>query len=287
MGVRTVNGLSHYTEWTISHVHSGALGWNGFIVFGAIYYLVPRIWGRPGMHSRAAHRVALLARPRRHHALRHRDVGRGRDAGADVARLHRARLPEVLLPRQRHRGEALLRHAPAGRPALPVRRRRHGLERLAHGARAAAAPSPPPLRCRRSSAHGDHRDRPPLRPAARPLRAPRHPLRPCHPDRHLRRRAGRDRAALRHREHGGEGARHAALHAARARRPRRLRARGLLRLPQPADPPLPRRGRALRPLQPRRREHVRPPLPVGLEAHRAGPRARRRAGIPTTGTCGT
>ncbi|PHK93497.1 cytochrome-c oxidase, cbb3-type subunit I [Pseudoroseomonas rhizosphaerae] len=54
MGVRTVNGLSHYTEWTISHVHSGALGWNGFIVFGAIYYLVPRIWGRPGMHSRAA-----------------------------------------------------------------------------------------------------------------------------------------------------------------------------------------------------------------------------------------
>jgi cytochrome c oxidase cbb3-type subunit I len=54
MGVRTVNGLSHYTEWTISHVHSGALGWNGFIVFGAIYYLVPRIWGRPGMYSRAA-----------------------------------------------------------------------------------------------------------------------------------------------------------------------------------------------------------------------------------------
>jgi cytochrome c oxidase cbb3-type subunit I len=52
--VRTVNGLSHYTEWTISHVHSGALGWNGFITFGAIYYLVPRLWDRPGMHSRAA-----------------------------------------------------------------------------------------------------------------------------------------------------------------------------------------------------------------------------------------
>src|SRR3712207_1241784 len=54
MGVRVVNGLSHYTEWTISHVHSGALGWNGFIVFGAFYYLVPRLWGRPAMHSRAA-----------------------------------------------------------------------------------------------------------------------------------------------------------------------------------------------------------------------------------------
>ena len=54
MGIRTVNGLSHYTEWTVSHVHSGALGWNGFITFGAIYYLVPRLWGRERMYSHAA-----------------------------------------------------------------------------------------------------------------------------------------------------------------------------------------------------------------------------------------
>lgn len=54
MGIRTVNGLSHYTDWTISHVHSGALGWNGFITFGAVYYLVPKLWGRDGMHSRGA-----------------------------------------------------------------------------------------------------------------------------------------------------------------------------------------------------------------------------------------
>ena len=54
MGIRTVNGLSHYTDWTVSHVHSGALGWNGFIIFGALYFLVPRLWGKERMHSQAA-----------------------------------------------------------------------------------------------------------------------------------------------------------------------------------------------------------------------------------------
>jgi cytochrome c oxidase cbb3-type subunit 1 len=45
MSIRSVNSLSHYTDWTIGHVHSGALGWNGMITFGALYYLVPRLWG--------------------------------------------------------------------------------------------------------------------------------------------------------------------------------------------------------------------------------------------------
>ncbi|MFD2264988.1 cytochrome-c oxidase, cbb3-type subunit I [Lacibacterium aquatile] len=44
MSVRQVNALSHYTDWTIGHVHSGALGWNAFVSFGAIYYLVPHLW---------------------------------------------------------------------------------------------------------------------------------------------------------------------------------------------------------------------------------------------------
>ncbi|HLJ18851.1 MAG TPA: cbb3-type cytochrome c oxidase subunit I, partial [Stellaceae bacterium] len=39
-------GLSHYTDWTIGHVHSGALGWVAFITFGAFYYLVPVLWKR-------------------------------------------------------------------------------------------------------------------------------------------------------------------------------------------------------------------------------------------------
>jgi cytochrome c oxidase cbb3-type subunit 1 len=51
MSVRPVNALSHYTDWTIGHVHSGALGWVAFISFGAIYYLVPRLWNREGLYS--------------------------------------------------------------------------------------------------------------------------------------------------------------------------------------------------------------------------------------------
>jgi len=51
MAIKSVNALSHYTEWTISHVHSGALGWVAFISFGAIYYLVPKLWKRKEMYS--------------------------------------------------------------------------------------------------------------------------------------------------------------------------------------------------------------------------------------------
>jgi cytochrome c oxidase cbb3-type subunit I len=51
MSIKTVNALSHYTDWTIGHVHSGALGWVAFITFGCIYYMIPRLFGRPQMHS--------------------------------------------------------------------------------------------------------------------------------------------------------------------------------------------------------------------------------------------
>jgi len=51
MAIRPVNALSHYTDWTVGHVHAGALGWVAFITFGAIYTLVPWLWKRPGMYS--------------------------------------------------------------------------------------------------------------------------------------------------------------------------------------------------------------------------------------------
>jgi cytochrome c oxidase cbb3-type subunit 1 len=51
MAIKAVNSLSHYTDWTIGHVHSGALGWNGMITFGALYFLTPRLWNRPGLYS--------------------------------------------------------------------------------------------------------------------------------------------------------------------------------------------------------------------------------------------
>ncbi len=44
LSVKSVNALSHYTDWTIAHVHSGALGWNGFMLFGMLYWLLPRIF---------------------------------------------------------------------------------------------------------------------------------------------------------------------------------------------------------------------------------------------------
>src|SRR5579862_1880330 len=51
MSIKQVNGLSHYTNWTIGHVHSGALGWVAFITFGMLYYLVPVLWKREGLYS--------------------------------------------------------------------------------------------------------------------------------------------------------------------------------------------------------------------------------------------
>ncbi len=51
MSIKTVNALSHYTDWTVGHVHSGALGWVGLISMGSIYYLIPRLFGRAEMHS--------------------------------------------------------------------------------------------------------------------------------------------------------------------------------------------------------------------------------------------
>ncbi len=44
MALRTVNSLSHFTNWTIGHVHSGALGWVGLTCFGTLYYMIPRLW---------------------------------------------------------------------------------------------------------------------------------------------------------------------------------------------------------------------------------------------------
>jgi len=51
MSIKTVNALSHYTDWTIGHVHSGALGWVAMVSIGCMYYLIPRLFGKAQMHS--------------------------------------------------------------------------------------------------------------------------------------------------------------------------------------------------------------------------------------------
>src|SRR6185295_17249225 len=47
---KAVSALAHYTDWIIGHVHAGALGWNGFMAAGMIYWLLPRLWNKP-LHS--------------------------------------------------------------------------------------------------------------------------------------------------------------------------------------------------------------------------------------------
>src|SRR5574343_178938 len=51
MAIKTVNALSHYTDWTVGHVHSGALGWVGLVTMGSMYYLIPRLFGQKKMYS--------------------------------------------------------------------------------------------------------------------------------------------------------------------------------------------------------------------------------------------
>ena len=51
MSIKTVNALSHNTDWTVGHVHSGALGWVGMITVGSLYVLIPRIWNKQKMYS--------------------------------------------------------------------------------------------------------------------------------------------------------------------------------------------------------------------------------------------
>ena len=51
MAIKTVNALSHYTDWTVGHVHSGALGWVAMVSIGGLYYMIPRLYGRTEMYS--------------------------------------------------------------------------------------------------------------------------------------------------------------------------------------------------------------------------------------------
>ena len=51
MSIKTVNALSHYTDWTVGHVHSGALGWVAMVSIGSLYFLIPRVFGKTSMFS--------------------------------------------------------------------------------------------------------------------------------------------------------------------------------------------------------------------------------------------
>ena len=54
LSIKSINSLSHYTDWTIGHVHAGALGWNGFMAFAVLYWLAPRLYQTSGLWSKRA-----------------------------------------------------------------------------------------------------------------------------------------------------------------------------------------------------------------------------------------
>ena len=275
MSIRAVNSLSHYTDWTIGHVHSGALGWVGMISFGAIYFLAPKLWNRARLYSLrlvnwhfwlATIGIVLYASAMWVSGIMQGLMWREYDQEGFLVYSF-VETVEAMHPYYLIRALGGLLYLAGGLlMAFNVWKTIRG--DLREEAPMGAASPPPPSQPSEtltdgipSRTHREERDAPP-RPQPRGRRHRRH---------------RRDRAALLPPERHREGRGRAALHAARARRPRHLHPRGLLRLPQPDDPADARRGRALRPLQPRRRVDVRPPLPVGLEAHRAGPRPGRRA----------
>ncbi len=84
MSIKTVNALSHYTDWTVAHVHAGALGWVGFVTIGSVYYKIPSlIWQRTDAQHQAGRSTFLDCDHRRGSVYRcHVDCRC--DAGFDV-----------------------------------------------------------------------------------------------------------------------------------------------------------------------------------------------------------
>jgi cytochrome c oxidase cbb3-type subunit I len=130
MSIKAVNALSHYTDWTIGHVHSGALGWVGFISFGALYYLVPRCGTARGSIP-APGLLALLDRDHRHRALHHRDVGLRHHAGPDVARLRQLGFLQYSFIETVEAMHPYYVIRAARRRPVPDRRADHGLQPVA------------------------------------------------------------------------------------------------------------------------------------------------------------
>ena len=136
MSIKAVNSLSHYTDWTIGHVHSGALGWVGMISFGAIYFLVPKLWNRERLYSLrlvnwhfwlATLGIVLYAAVMWVAGIMQGLMWREYDAQGFL----------VYSFVETGRGHAsLLRAARAGRPAVPRRCPGHGLQRLPDHSRA-------------------------------------------------------------------------------------------------------------------------------------------------------
>ena len=85
MAIKSVNALSHYTDWTVGHVHSGALGWVGMVSMGSLYYLIPRLFNTK-IYSLKLIEWHFWTADHRRGSVHHLDVDLRHHAGPDVAR---------------------------------------------------------------------------------------------------------------------------------------------------------------------------------------------------------
>ena len=278
MSIKTVNALSHYTDWTVGHVHSGALGWVGFISMGALYYLIPRLFGRTQMHSVRAIEmhfwIATIGIVLYIAAMWIAGVMQGlmwRAVNPDGTLVYsfvesvKATYPFYvvrLLGGLLYLGGMLImawnvvmtvrsgKAAPAPIPSSP--RRTPEEEKQEHGNTHQA------FRSR------EHRDQQLPDDRADPARGGR-------------RRHRRDRAAVLPAQHDAAGGGPQALHGAAARRARHLHPRGLLQLPLADGPAVPRRDACATASYSMAGEFVYDhPVPVGQQAHRPRPAPRGR-----------
>ena len=145
MSIKTVNALSHYTDWTIGHVHSGALGWVAFISIGSMYYLIPRLFGRDRDVVGAAHHRCTSGSRRIGVVLY---IAAMWIAGVMQGLMWRATNPgrhaDLRVRRKRQGDVSVLCDPAAGRRAVPRRHAAHGLERHPHVASGKATEAPIP-----------------------------------------------------------------------------------------------------------------------------------------------
>ena len=128
LAIRPVNALSHYTDWTVGHVHAGALGWVALITFGALYALVPKsLETRTNVFSGLGRGPLLVGDCGNAH-LRLRHVEFRHHPGADVAHLYRAGVTCLFLPRLAGGDVPLLYRPRSWRTAFPHRHSRRLLQ---------------------------------------------------------------------------------------------------------------------------------------------------------------
>ena len=115
MSIKVVNSLSHYTDWTIGHVHCRRARLGRLRLVRRAVLPGPVVVGPQGTLQPQARQLAFLDRDHRHRALHLRDVGVRHPAGPDVACLHLARLPRIFLHRIRRGDASVLHHPRRGR----------------------------------------------------------------------------------------------------------------------------------------------------------------------------